>query len=416
MKKIIRILAVCIMILLAAVMPVNAAQTLTIRIEGTEDYSAAQEVLKYTNQIRAEAGLPALVLDEELTRNAMQRAAEIEFYFDHTRPDGTMCFDAITTGFDYAAENIAFGQPDAYQVTRGEYGWEYSPGHYRNIVNKYVKAIGIGVFYTTDGSIHWVQLFTDRVNKKCTATGKRKAVHAVTTTQTEFQMEPALKQAVIWEGETCDNSLIVHRGMDHSGMPMELIPPYVSSENPTIAQVFPDGSVIGVSEGETLIRIGLDASRYTTFKVIVLHDEDYDSFISMHRLYNPNSGEHFYTAKEKERNALIKAGWHYEGVGWYAPDTSNTPVYRLYNKYAGDHHYTMKEAERDALVAAGWNDEGIGWYSDDNQEIPLYRQYNPNAVSGSHNYTTNRKENDALVKIGWIAEGIGWYGINTEAN
>ena len=416
MKKIIRVLAVCIMILLAAVMPVNAAQTITINIEGMEDYSAAQEVLKYTNQIRAEAGLPALVLDEELTRNAMQRAAEIEFYFDHTRPDGTMCFDAITTGFDYAAENIAFGQPNAYQVTRGENGWEYSPGHYRNIVNKYVKAIGVGVFYTTDGSIHWVQLFTDRVNKKCTATGKRKAVHAVRTTQTEFQMEPALDQTVIWEGETVDNSLIVHRGMDHSGMPMELIPPYVSSEDPTIAQVFPDDSVIGVREGETLIRIGLDASRYTTFKVIVMHDEDYDSFISMHRLYNPNSGEHFYTAKEKERNALIKAGWHYEGVGWYAPDTSNTPVYRLYNKYAGDHHYTMKEAERDALVAAGWNDEGIGWYSDDNQEIPLYRQYNPNAVSGSHNYTTNRKENDALVKIGWIAEGIGWYGINTEAN
>ncbi len=133
---------------------------------------------------------------------------------------------------------------------------------------------------------------------------------------------------------------------------------------------------------------------------------------SMYRLYNPNSGEHFYTAKAGERNALILAGWQYEGVGWKAPESSNTPVYRLYNKYAGDHHYTMKEAERDALIAAGWNDEGIGWYSDDNEEVPLYRQYNPYAVSGSHNYTKNKKENDALVKIGWIEEGIGWYGVN----
>ncbi|HCK88427.1 MAG TPA: hypothetical protein DHW39_06420, partial [Erysipelotrichaceae bacterium] len=78
---------------------------------------------------------------------------------------------------------------------------------------------------------------------------------------------------------------------------------------------------------------------------------------------------------------------------------------------AGDHHYTMKKAERDALIKIGWKDEKIGWYSDDNEEVPLYRQYNPNAVSGSHNYTTNKKENDALVKIGWIAEGIGWYGV-----
>jgi hypothetical protein len=71
----------------------------------------------------------------------------------------------------------------------------------------------------------------------------------------------------------------------------------------------------------------------------------------------------------------------------------------------------MNGGERDALVKVGWKYEGIGWYSDDNEEVPLYRQYNPNAVSGSHNYTTNKKENDALVKIGWIAEGIGWYGI-----
>ena len=133
--------------------------------------------------------------------------------------------------------------------------------------------------------------------------------------------------------------------------------------------------------------------------------------VEMYRLYNPNSGEHFYTAKAKERDVLASIGWQYEGIGWYAPAESSTPVYRLYNKNAGDHHYTMKAKERDALVKVGWDYEGIGWYSDDNEEVPLYRQYNPYAVSGSHNYTTNKKENDALVKIGWIAEGIGWYGV-----
>lgn len=37
----------------------------------------------------------------------------------------------------------------------------------------------------------------------------------------------------------------------------------------------------------------------------------------MHRLYNPNSGEHFYTASEVERDHLVSIGWLYEDFGWY---------------------------------------------------------------------------------------------------
>ena len=131
----------------------------------------------------------------------------------------------------------------------------------------------------------------------------------------------------------------------------------------------------------------------------------------MHRLYNPNSGEHFYTASEVERNHLVSVGWNYEGAGWTAPTQSNTPVYRLYNANAGDHHYTTSVIERDHLVSVGWNDEGVGWYSDDFQRVPLFRQYNPNAIAGSHNYTTSKEETDMLIGIGWHDEGIGWYGV-----
>ena len=130
----------------------------------------------------------------------------------------------------------------------------------------------------------------------------------------------------------------------------------------------------------------------------------------MYRLYNPNSGEHFYTAKAKERDDLVKLGWEDEGIGWFAPEKSESPVYRLYNKYGGEHHYTLKEAEKDALVKAGWTDEGIGWYSDDEKVVPVFREYNPNARSCNHNYTTNYKEHEALDKAGWDGEGIGWYG------
>ncbi|WP_248923032.1 BspA family leucine-rich repeat surface protein [Olsenella intestinalis] len=132
---------------------------------------------------------------------------------------------------------------------------------------------------------------------------------------------------------------------------------------------------------------------------------------SMYRLYNPYTGEHFYTASPVEKDHLANIGWSYEGIGWVAPERSKSPVYRLYNPYAGDHHYTMSAGERDNLKSVGWSDEGVGWYSDDAHGVPLYRQYNPYASVGTHNYTTSRGENDALVSIGWNAEGIGWYGV-----
>lgn len=59
----------------------------------------------------------------------------------------------------------------------------------------------------------------------------------------------------------------------------------------------------------------------------------------MYRLYNPNSGEHFYTANPTEKSKVQSAGWRYEGIGWNAPASGN-PVYRLYNANAGDHHYS----------------------------------------------------------------------------
>jgi uncharacterized repeat protein (TIGR02543 family) len=129
----------------------------------------------------------------------------------------------------------------------------------------------------------------------------------------------------------------------------------------------------------------------------------------MYRLYNPNSGEHFYTANTDERDYLSSIGWNYEGVGWTAPKTSDTPVYRMYNDNAGEHHYTTSEEERDTLVSAGWIYEGIGWYS--GGSVPLYREYNPNAYACNHNYTTSKTENDWLVSLGWNYEGISWYGM-----
>ena len=154
-----------------------------------------------------------------------------------------------------------------------------------------------------------------------------------------------------------------------------------------------------------------DTAVKTVFSTIANEEEHIAATTArMYRLYNPNSGEHFYTASEDERDHLSVIGWRYEGTGWIAP-IEGAPVYRLYNPNAGDHHYTMDLTERDYLVSVGWNDEGVGWCSAGNDGTPLWRQYNPNAVAGAHNYTTSEEERDSLVSVGWQHEGIGWYGV-----
>ncbi len=75
---------------------------------------------------------------------------------------------------------------------------------------------------------------------------------------------------------------------------------------------------------------------------------------------------------------------------------------------------TMNAGERDALIKAGWTDEKIGWYSDDAKTVPIWREHNPNALSCNHDYTANKGEHDALIKLGWKDENIGWYALRAK--
>lgn len=130
----------------------------------------------------------------------------------------------------------------------------------------------------------------------------------------------------------------------------------------------------------------------------------------VYRLYNPNSGEHFYTTSFYEQNTLKNVGWRDEGVGWQAA-TKGTPVYRVYNPNVkgGNHYYTMSNYEAKSLIKAGWrwdNNAKPVFYS--GGSVNLYVAYNPNAQSGSHNYTTNVYEQNNLLKNGWKYGAIAW--------
>ncbi|MBF0579645.1 hypothetical protein IM774_07625 [Erysipelotrichaceae bacterium RD49] len=129
-------------------------------------------------------------------------------------------------------------------------------------------------------------------------------------------------------------------------------------------------------------------------------------------MYNPATGEHFFTTNKAEHDLLAGSGtWKSEASTWNTPEKSDYPIYRLCNPNTDDHHYTMNAGERDALVRLGWRDEGIGMFSADQNGQPVLRLYNPNAKVGSHHYTTSAAEKDRLVSLGWKFEGVGFYGV-----
>ena len=183
-----------------------------------------------------------------------------------------------------------------------------------------------------------------------------------------------------------------------------------TSSDKTTASVNAEGLVTGVAEGTAVIKAMIkDTSLSAECKVTVA--KEVLTPVSMYRLYNPNTGEHFYTGSTDELHNLRKIGWIFEGIGWFAPKENGDPVYRLFNPNSGDHHYTMSEEERDNLVKAGWRYEGVGWNSASADQILLYRLYNPYAESGTHHYTMSETERDNLVKAGWKYEGPSWFGM-----
>lgn len=109
-------------------------------------------------------GLEPLEYDYGLEKVAMQRAAEIAIFFDHTRPNWGYCFDAYDLSENFymaVGENIAAGYKSASAAYKGwrEDKQKYAgQGHRRNMLGDDYNAIGIGHVYF-NGYHFWVQEF-----------------------------------------------------------------------------------------------------------------------------------------------------------------------------------------------------------------------------------------------------------------
>ena len=151
------LLALCMVLaLLPTAFAANQGGEFAIGVDGIRAYSYAYEVAEQVNQLRAGLGLSQLVIDPELMEAAMHRAAECAVYYSHTRPNGSSCFTAFPSRYGARAENIAAGYTTPAAVMNG---WTNSSGHYANMTNSSVNAIGVGCFYA-NGKYYWAQAFT----------------------------------------------------------------------------------------------------------------------------------------------------------------------------------------------------------------------------------------------------------------
>lgn len=117
-----------------------------------------QRVVELTNAERTKQGLPALQIDNELSKVARIKSEDMQKnnYFDHNSPTYGSPFDMMKKfGISYksAGENIAQGQRTPEEVVQA---WMNSAGHRANILNNGFTHIGVG--YVESGN-YWTQQF-----------------------------------------------------------------------------------------------------------------------------------------------------------------------------------------------------------------------------------------------------------------
>ncbi len=103
---------------------------------GYFDYDAALEIIRLTNEARAQAGLGPLEIDEGLMEIARKRAVEIVSDWGH---------QGLADDCGECGENIAGGSLNssaAWFVSR----WMNSEGHRNNILDAGATLIGVGIY------------------------------------------------------------------------------------------------------------------------------------------------------------------------------------------------------------------------------------------------------------------------------
>ena len=121
------------------------------------------DIVRYTNEARAQNGLPALRLNMKLLQAAriharqMAERQQLEHEISGARyPTLQARLVAVEYAYSRAAENIAWNRSSAQSVVAG---WMNSPGHRTNILDSRITEIGAAMARSAKGEPYWIQVF-----------------------------------------------------------------------------------------------------------------------------------------------------------------------------------------------------------------------------------------------------------------
>jgi len=142
---------------------------------------------------------------------------------------------------------------------------------------------------------------------------------------------------------------------------------------------------------------------------------------TVYRFFNQDTGVHFYTANEAEKDAVLELdNFNFEGGSYQAIDPLTgmpepSSVYRFLNEDTGVHLYTISETERDATQElSNFSFEGEAFFAYEievENSIPIYRFFNPD--TGAHFYTPSEGERNNIEANlpEFQSEGIAYYAL-----
>lgn len=125
----------------------NVSKTFLPGVLGYDSEIKISELLEKTNKIREENGLPKLILNERLSKAALEKANYMFKYnfWAHTAPDGTEPWDFILKNnydYAYAGENLA---RNFYYSSEVVQAWFKSPSHKENLLSVNYDEVGFAV-------------------------------------------------------------------------------------------------------------------------------------------------------------------------------------------------------------------------------------------------------------------------------
>ena len=156
----------CASLVISAAILLASSGTTMAWSPSTFGSSAEQLLFSLTNRDRAAAGLPALVNDPYLHKEAEWRAKDMgdRNYFDHhIPPSGKMVFDYMQQDgycFNIAGENIGLsGDDDSTATANIELAFMASKPHRENILGTW-NNLGVGAYKVPGGDKFYAVLFS----------------------------------------------------------------------------------------------------------------------------------------------------------------------------------------------------------------------------------------------------------------